>query len=126
MGTLKRILPVIFSDLFFTSFFLYLAAVRIDLTLEGIISRTFPLNILLLVFLLSGIAAVLFPSPQKPLAKQRLPIRMWVYAVLIALFVGSIVAEDLYDFSSAALLMGVAAGFVVFLVSFAIIRTDYE
>ena len=112
------------SDLFLVSLFLYLAAVRIDLSLEGLISRAVPLNSILLICMLAGIGAVLLPSDQERVRAQRAPVRLWIYAVLLSTFIGSIIAEILRDLSPWALLMGCAGGFIVFLVCFAIIRQD--
>lgn len=123
----QKIIPhlsVIISDTFLVSLFLYLAAVHIDLSLEGLISRAVPLNTFLLIVLLSGIAAVLLPQSAETPVSVNAPWRMWVYAMLISVFIGSIVTEILKNLSSWALLIGLAAAFVVFLVSFAIICDD--
>ncbi|MEK7123044.1 MAG: hypothetical protein AAB855_04280 [Patescibacteria group bacterium] len=113
------------SDVFLVSLFFYLAAVRIDLSMSGLISRAFPLNILLLIVVLSGLANVLVP-PKDEQTYQKPAKRLWVYVVLISIFIGSIVVEILKNVSPWALLIGCAAGFIVFFVGFAIIRQDYE
>lgn len=120
------LLSVIVSDIFLVSLFLYLAAVRLDLSLEGLISRAVPLNTVLLVVLLSGITAALLSSPVEAPVPVRAPRRVWVYALLISIFIGSIVSEILKDLSSGAHLIGLAAGVVVFLVSFVIISDDLK
>lgn len=120
------LLSVIVSDIFLVSLFLYLAAVRLDLSLEGLFSRAVPLNTVLLVVLLSGITAALLSSPVEAPVPVRAPRRVWVYALLISIFIGSIVSEILKDLSSGAHLIGLAAGFVVFLVSFVIISDDLK
>lgn len=118
------LLSVIVSDTFLVSLFLYLAAVRIDVSLEGLISRAVPLNAVLLVVLLSGIASALVSSSVETSVPVRTPRRVWVYAALISIFIGSIVSEILKDFSPFAHLIGLAVSFVVFLVSFAILYDD--
>lgn len=112
----------IFSDTFLVSLFLYCAAVRIDLSFEGFISRAFNPTIMLLIVILSGLGSVLCWSPAHEHNARKAPRRLWFYTGLISLFIGSIVFEVLKSISSWALLLSVAAGAIVFLASSAMIR----
>lgn len=122
----NSLLASFFSDTFLVSLFLYVAAVRIDLSLEGLISRAFNPNILLLVVLLSGLGSVLCRSSKEESQKDAAPPRrLWFYITLISGFIGAIVFEVLKGPSSWALILGIAAGAIVFLTGFAMIR-QYE
>ncbi|MBI4599673.1 hypothetical protein HY732_02005 [Candidatus Uhrbacteria bacterium] len=116
-------LSLMLSDLFMVSLFLYLAAVRIDLSLEGLISRAFNPTILLLICLLSGIGATLCADPERADEQWRAPKRLWVYAVFLSALIGSIVYEALQALSPWALILSGAAAVIVFLASFAIIQS---
>lgn len=100
------------SDIFLASLFLYLAAVYIDLSFEGVVSRAFNVTILLIICIASGIGTVLFPHPR----------RSWVPIVVLSVMVGSIVAKISESLSPLALLIGAAGGIVVFLAGSAMIR----
>lgn len=122
MGKILKIFSIILSDLFLVSLFLYLAAVRADLSLGGLLSRAFNLNILLAILFLSGIGAVFCFHPAEETSAGQQPRRLWFYTVALSILIGVTVFEVLNPLSAWAPLMGVASGAIVFLTSFVMIR----
>lgn len=122
MEKFLKLFSALCSDLFLVSLFLYLAAARIDLSFGGLLSRAFNINILLFILLVSGIGAVFCPQLSKETCAQSQPRRMWFYTGALSILIGSIVFEILRALSSWALFMGGAAGVIVFLTSFVMIR----
>lgn len=124
MEKILRLLSLALSDLFLVSFFLYLAAVRIDLSLDGVVSRAFNLNILLIICVIAGVVAIVLPGNEDEGASEAPPRRLWAYIIVLSVMVGSIVAKILEPLSLWALLIGAAGGFVVFLAGSAMMLQD--
>lgn len=126
MEKILRLLSLALSDLFLVSLFLYLAAVRIDLSFDGVVSRAFNLNLLLITCIIAGVGAIVFPGNTDEGASEIPPRRLWAYIIVLSIMVGSIVAKFLESLSPWALLIGAAAGFVVFLAGSAMMLQDHE
>ncbi len=126
MEKILKILSSALSDLFLVSLFFYLAAVRIDLSFEGVVSRAVNLNLLLITCIIAGIVAIVFPRDADEGANEMPPRRLWAYVVVLSVMVGSIVVKILESLSPWALLIGVAGGFVVFLAGSAMIWHDHR
>lgn len=119
---IQSLIARMFSDTFMVSLFLYLALVRIDLSLEGFVSRAFNLNILLIVCILSGVGTVLLDTPPKEGEERPLPRRSWIYAGALSMLVGSLIYQILVLLTPWALIMALGGTSVVFLIFFAMIR----
>lgn len=115
-----------FSDLFLVLLFLYLAAVRIDLSFDGVVSRAVNLNLLLITCIIAGVVAIVFPGNTDEEASEMPPRRLWAYIIVLSIMVASIVTKILEPLSSWALLIGGAGGFVVFLAGSAMMLRDHK
>lgn len=124
MEKILKLLSLALSDLFLVSLFLYLAAVRIDLSFDGVISRAFNLNILLIICIIAGVVAIVLPGNEDEGASETPPRRLWAHIIVLSVMVGSIVVKVLESLSPWALLIGAAGGFVVFLAGSAMMRQD--
>lgn len=124
MEKILRPLSSALSDLFLVSLFLYLAAVRIDLSFDGIVSRAVNLNLLLITCVIAGVVAIVFPGNTDEEVSEMPPRRLWAYIIVLSVMVGSIVVKILESLSPWALLIGAAGGFVVFLAGSAMIWHD--
>lgn len=122
MEKILKLFSLLFSDLFLVSLFLYLAAVHADLSLDGLLSRAFNLNILLVILLLSGIGSVFCFKPAEETSVEQPQRRLWFYVIALSILIGVIVFEALKPLSPWAIFMGSAAGAIVFLTSFVMIR----
>ena len=124
MAKIRKVITLVSSDLFLVALFLYLAAVRIDLSLDGLISRAFNPSVLLFICLLSGVGTILCDDSHEESARAPMQKRVWFYGAIFSMLVGSIVYEVLKELSSWALLLGPLAAFIVFLTSFVIIQSS--
>lgn len=124
MEKILRLLSSALSDLFLVSLFLYFAAVRIDLSFDGVISRAVNLNFLLITCIIAGVVAIVLPRDTDEGVNEMPPRRLWAYIVVLSVMVGSIVAKILESLSPWALLIGAAGGFVVFLAGSAMMLQD--
>ncbi len=117
----RELFATIFSDLFLVSLFLYFLIVLVEQYIPGIVSRAVPPAYILWMCFISGTIAVLTSPPQSEDTKQSWS--AYIYCGIISLMTGVIIWQVLALQSSWSVLFGIAGGFIVFLASFATMRS---
>jgi|GEM_PF-2646690 len=113
------------SDLFLVSLFLYLAVMRLEQSIPGIVSRAFNPAILLAICIVSGILAIFLPRSQEKNDRQNAAWG-WIVAVLLCFMTGSFIYTALVPATGWAPLFALAGGSIVFLASFAILNAHID